>query len=324
MLIARLGAAAPRLALRHALPRSRPPGPACRPSSIPTHGAAPTPAAAAAARSSPGTAWRSMHQHRRQGGGGGGGGQHYYPPPPPRPSPMVPTSRLVARAVVLGVAGANVAVYYWWWLARREGPHNSPWSTRWSRTTEKLDWMRENFVLSAENVLQGRWWTLLTSAFSHYDTVHLAVNMMVFHFSATMALELGFGAARLAFLSLGSALTASAASLLHDQTTAHQGPVSGALGASGMVEGIMAAVACTAPRRWVYLLLPPVPVPLGVMCFGFLGWDLYRLYRARTEGPTENWMGSFVGYAAHLGGAFFGVSYWFLRIRPAFKGVRFF
>ncbi|KAL8367077.1 hypothetical protein RB595_007670 [Gaeumannomyces hyphopodioides] len=332
MLLARLGAgpvAASRLVLRRgadALPRFRPPIPAGP--SVLTHGAAaPLAAAAAAVRSSPGqwaavAASRSMHQHRQ------GGRHNYYqppppPPPPPRPSAMVPTSRLKARAIIFGVVGANLVVYYWWRLARTEGPHNSPWSVRWSRTTEKLDWMRENFVLSADNVLQGRWWTLLTSAFSHYDTIHLAVNMTVFHFSATMALHLGFGAARLAFLSLGSALTASAASLLHEQTTAHQGVVSGALGASGMVEGIMAAVACTAPRHWVTLLIPPVPMPLGVLFVGFLSWDMYRLYLARTEGPTENWTGNFVGYAAHLGGAFFGVAYWFVRIRPAFKGLRF-
>lgn len=177
MLLARLGGGGPAAASRlpslvlrrgaDALPRFRPPIPARTPLFE----------RVVARSSGQGVSARSIHQHQHRQSNN----RYHYnhpPPPPPRPppspSPLVPTSRLKARVIVYGVIGANLVVYYWWWLARGEGPQYSPWSVRWARTTEKLDWMRDNFILSADNVLQGRWWTLLTSAFSHYDTVHLA------------------------------------------------------------------------------------------------------------------------------------------------------
>ncbi|VAH64229.1 unnamed protein product [Triticum turgidum subsp. durum] len=65
--------------------------------------------------------------------------------------------------MVLMLMGANVAVYMLWHMA-------SP------------DFMRDHFSISLDNLKSGRLHTLLTNAFSHYDSGHLFGNMMGLYF----------------------------------------------------------------------------------------------------------------------------------------------
>jgi membrane associated rhomboid family serine protease len=41
--------------------------------------------------------------------------------------------------------------------------------------------MRDNFTSSWRNLLQGRIWTVVTSAFAHKEIWHLAINMFVLY-----------------------------------------------------------------------------------------------------------------------------------------------
>ena len=60
----------------------------------------------------------------------------------------------------------------------------------------------------------------------------------------------------------------------------------------------------------------PISIPYWGVVAGFVGYDMYRLYQEKKSGQKHvNWMGSYTGYAAHLGGAVFGAAFYFLALR---------
>ena len=80
-----------------------------------------------------------------------------------RPNVLRMTWQL-APAVTIIIA-INLAVFVLWHMARRE--------PRLER------FMLENFLTSTLYLLDGRVWTLVTSAFSHFQLWHLVVNTVV-------------------------------------------------------------------------------------------------------------------------------------------------
>lgn len=179
-------------------------------------------------------------------------------------------------------------------------------------------YMRDHYTLSAHNIDAGRWHTLLTSAFSHRDTTHLAVNMFMLSQATAIAGAVGLGPARLTLLALGSALGGSAGALLDNRRrgSADDAPVLDALGASGMVQGMLVATACAAPRLPMNVMFIPVDISYGLLVAGFIAWDLYRLYEEREKNArVKGWSGSYTAYAGHLGGAAFGAVFYLLAAR---------
>jgi hypothetical protein len=60
----------------------------------------------------------------------------------------------------------------------------------------------------------------------------------------------------------------------------------------------------------------PVPLPYWSVVAGFVGYDMYRLYQEKKLGQRHvNFLGSYTGYAAHLGGAVFGAVFYFVALR---------
>jgi membrane associated rhomboid family serine protease len=108
----------------------------------------------------------------------------------------------------------------------------------------------------------------------------------------------------------GSAITSSFAFLadMKARMTA-QAPYSNVivkhvgLGASGVVMGVTGAIACMAPK-WKVYLFGVIPMPLWLFGVGAALYDTYFL------GANTG-----IGHSAHLGGAAFGVAYYFLRLR---------
>ncbi len=82
-------------------------------------------------------------------------------------------------------------------------------------------------------VADGAWWQLITNAFTHQAILHLGVNMLALWFLGPQ-LELAFGRARFLVVYFGSALSASALVYAVAQR--------GALGASGAIFGLLAAL----------------------------------------------------------------------------------
>jgi membrane associated rhomboid family serine protease len=79
--------------------------------------------------------------------------------------------RLPNSTVLWSVVGINTIVFLTWKYAQHDAAM--------FRNPELLTKMYKNFVVSGYNVAQGRLWTVVTSAFSHYDTMHFGINMFV-------------------------------------------------------------------------------------------------------------------------------------------------
>ena len=90
-----------------------------------------------------------------------------------------------------------------------------------------------------EGVSGGAYWQVLTSAFSHYDVLHLAFNMLALYFLGPM-LEQVLGRLRFLAVYFVSAFTGSAAVMLLSD------PNSQTLGASGAIFGLMGALVVVA------------------------------------------------------------------------------
>ncbi|KAH0840697.1 hypothetical protein AYO21_00647 [Fonsecaea monophora] len=192
--------------------------------------------------------------------------------------------------------------------ARRPSP-SAPSSPR----RKMLDDLVTHFTVKLDDVKQHRWWTLVTPAFSHVQTYHILGNLFAFSTFSRMLLAYGIGPVRYAVLILGSAVSGNAAFLYQAaqrqqtqqwQRQRRQPQETRALGLSGVVMGLGAAVSLATPRFKV-LLFGVVPVPV---------WLLMALYTVYDSARLDD-QASTTGHAAHLGGAAFGVLYYVAALR---------
>lgn len=161
---------------------------------------------------------------------------------------------------------------------------------------------------------RGRYWTLLTSVFSHESLIHFVINMLVLNsFGSILASVLGVRRF------LGFYLVAGiVASISHDVVSnlVLGSPGLGAVGASGAVAGLVLLFALMFPREKLLIFgLIPLPALFGALVF--VGLDIWGLF-AQFEGG-----GLPLGHGAHLGGAFAGALYYglFLRRRRRISGL---
>jgi membrane associated rhomboid family serine protease len=134
-------------------------------------------------------------------------------------------------------------------------------------------------------------WTLLTYAFTHYDTNHLLFNMFgLWMFGRTL---LGrYGTRGVMVLYVGGALCGGLAHVLGSQAPA--------LGASASVMAVATAWAATFPNQEIRLWFF---IPMKAWVFGalFVTMDVLGMV-----GPGDG-----IAHLAHLGGAGFGLGYWY-------------
>ncbi|KAL1919926.1 uncharacterized protein VTP21DRAFT_1858 [Calcarisporiella thermophila] len=140
--------------------------------------------------------------------------------------------------------------------------------------------------------------TMLTSAFSHREMWHFAVNMMaLWSFGGVVHDFLG----REQFLAfyLTGATTSSLVSHLVSQSGRRQ-LVLPSLGASGALFGCLSACAVQHPEASVYIIfLPFIPIKIGVALPCLMALDVVGLLRG--------WQ--LFDHVAHLAGASFGIAY---------------
>ncbi|KAF2481869.1 hypothetical protein BDY17DRAFT_325379 [Neohortaea acidophila] len=198
------------------------------------------------------------------------------------------------RTMMWTIIGLNAAVFGAWQyaIARKD-----------RKLFQKLS---QNFTVSAQNIRDGRYWTLVTSAFSHQGLGHFAFNMFTFNaFTSIMAFA-GVGPVALGFIVLGSGLAGSAAWLyhLHSPGSDRINRYASALGASGAVMGAGAVATCLMPFAPMQMMFIPINIPLWVLTLAYAGLDAYYL-NASTG----------VGHSAHLGGAIFGALFYAAYLR---------
>lgn len=191
--------------------------------------------------------------------------------------------------VVLTIIKLNIIVFFLWMLL---GVHNPV--------------MNGTFLVSWNSVLEGRPWTMITSVFSHSMFFHLFINMYVF-FGFGAMLENSLGRSRFLKFFLLAGIAGSLGHSVVSYLLLGQ-PELMALGASGAVSGVIMLFSFMYPHEKI-LLLGLIPVPAMVGALLFVGLDIWGLV-AQTQGGTLP-----IGHGAHLGGALFGLLYYFLSIK---------
>jgi len=195
--------------------------------------------------------------------------------------------------VVTVTIGINLVVFLLWQLAPG------------SRGVAEV--MVGNFLTSWDLLISGRAWTILTSAYSHMDLMHLLVNMFML-WSFGIGLERVWGRQRFLTLYL---VCAVAGSLAHCVTVAWllDMPGRGALGASGAVCGVVMASALQFPKSRV-LVFGILPAPALAFVLVMVGFDIWGLIN-QTRGHVVG-----IGHAAHLGGGLAGALIFRAYTRP--------
>jgi membrane associated rhomboid family serine protease len=201
--------------------------------------------------------------------------------------------RSVAVPVIIAI---NVLVFLAWQAARV------------NPSLEKV--MVENFLVSTSHLLAGRWWTLITAAFSHIDFWHIALNMFVLWSFGTI-LEKLWGTRVFVVFYFVAAVVASASHCFVSSVLMGN-PNINALGASGAVSGLLLAFALLFPKHRI-LVFGVIPVPALVGALAFVAIDLWGLF-AQTRGG-----GIGIGHGAHLGGALCGFVFWLVYLRTRFR-----
>ena len=167
--------------------------------------------------------------------------------------------------------------------------------------------MYDNFLVSWTGVLEGRYWTLLTSVFSHNLLFHIFLNMYAF-FGFGTVLENEIGSLRFLRFYLSAGIIASIAHSLVSAYLMGQ-PDLPALGASGAVSGTILLFSLLNPKEKI-LLLGIIPLPVLFAALVFVGLDIWGLISQTQGGDLP------IGHGAHLGGALYGLVYYFiLRMR---------
>ncbi len=187
----------------------------------------------------------------------------------------------------------NIGVFFAWNLSLGESSVSS-------------DFMVNNFLVSWSGLEQGRFWILLTSAFSHNLFFHVFMNMFVLSSFGT-AVESTIGLSRFAWFYLSAAVFSSFCHAAVSNVILHD-PELPALGASGAVSGVVLLFALIYPQQKI-LLFGFIPVPALWAVVIFVGLDLWGLFAQAGGGGLP------IGHGAHLGGAFAGLIYYFFIYR---------
>lgn len=158
-------------------------------------------------------------------------------------------------------------------------------------------------------------WSLVTSTLSHGSVQHLLMNGLFLYFLGPAVERIvgggRRGAVRFVLLFLAGGATSGVAQVHLE--AAVSGGDAGALGASGALMMILGILVVLAPRQKVWLLFPPVPLPLWGIGLGYALLDVLGAFN-----PADG-----VGNFAHLSGVALGLGYgWWLKGDLRRRGLR--
>ena len=194
--------------------------------------------------------------------------------------------------VVTITIGINIVVFLAWQFATDD--------------MEVAQLMVSNFLASWNGLLSGHVWTLLTSAYSHFEFLHLAINMFVL-WNFGVLIERQMGRQRFLVFYVVCSVVGSLAHCMVSEWLLGM-PDRGALGASGAVCGVLMAFALEYPKARI-LLFGIVPVPALICVVGMAGFDVWGVIN------QSRGQGFGIGHAAHLGGGIAGGVLWLGMIR---------
>lgn len=201
-------------------------------------------------------------------------------------------------ALFYGVPVSNIAIHLAWLAALHPMFSSLPIDRR-----RLSAFLHKYFMLSSSN---PRLLTFFTPAFSHIQPLHLLVNMSTYKTYVESFYLLSVSPLRFIVLSLGGAITACLCHIFNARRRrgAKNNAERTAVGASGALTGLGTALALMLPTMKVRLSGTNQVLPLRFVVLGMFAVDAYCLSTERDTG---------VGHAGHLGGAAFGLAYFFWR-----------
>lgn len=200
--------------------------------------------------------------------------------------------RIPTNTVFWGIIGINGAVFLLWQAASGRA--------RLEKDPSALVWMYQNFTNSITNLRNGRFWTIITSTFSHQDVGHIFFNMFTFYFMGRHLLN-SIGSRQFMLLYLGGGIITSLTSMAYSHLVKHRDRP--AHGASGAVYSVLAVMACAAPTM-TFQLYGIIPIPAWLVVSGIFAYDSYTTIKD-TSGTTDS--------VGHIGGMLAGVGYFMAR-----------
>ncbi len=199
----------------------------------------------------------------------------------------LPPNQRASTAVPI-IIMINVTVFFLWLIL--------------SNDQTPSPFMSDHFLVSWDQLRNGRFWTTMTSTFSHQLFWHLFLNMYVLG-SFGEIVEDALGSWRFVSLYLTAGIISSLSHSMVSAFLLHR-PDWPALGASGAISGILLYFALMLPKQRIYFLgIIPVPAIWGALTL--VGLDIWGLLE-QAEGA-----GLPIGHGAHLGGAITGAVYYF-------------
>ncbi len=166
--------------------------------------------------------------------------------------------------------------------------------------------MLENFTVSWTHLLEGRYWVLLTSVFSHNMLLHILINMLVLRSFGSIVIQVLGSVRFISFYLLAGIVSSLSHSLVSAMILGN--PDIPAVGASGSIAGLVLIFSLVFPREKI-LLFGIIPLPAMVGALAFIALDVWGLVAQAGGGGLP------IGHGAHLGGAFAGILYYFLFLR---------
>eukprot|EP00029_Vermamoeba_vermiformis_P014743 TRINITY_DN9857_c0_g1_i1.p1 TRINITY_DN9857_c0_g1~~TRINITY_DN9857_c0_g1_i1.p1 ORF type:complete len:289 (+),score=41.37 TRINITY_DN9857_c0_g1_i1:56-922(+) len=194
-----------------------------------------------------------------------------------------------------GLIGVNVGVFLLW--------------QTYGSTVQGRRTMSNNFTVSIKGLKEGRVWTLFTSAFSQSQPMHLGVNMLALYFLGSEVLRF-LGPGRFLGLYALSGFFSSIGHLLWTSNIRNHSPTpmqrnmaerASAHGASGAIMATAVLFGCIWPRRTIMLNFF-IPVPAWLLASGYVAYDIFGALSHNNHGVSN---------AGHLGGAAYGLAYYF-------------
>ena len=143
------------------------------------------------------------------------------------------------------------------------------------------------FAFSTQNLMEGRWWTLITALFIHADILHLAGNMLfLYAFGNSLENEVGTAKTFLAFF-LGGILSFLLGVFFY-------APSDLLIGASAAIFTLTAVVLLVKPLKFSFIFL----MPLGLVAIIYM---IYNVVAVQT-GVEGN-----IAYISHVIGFAIGI-----------------
>ena len=160
-----------------------------------------------------------------------------------------------------------------------------------------------NYGFSLQNILDGKYYTFVTSLFLHANPGHLILNMIaLYFFGKAIEEELGWKTLLMIFL-LGGII--GNVFVLIASFLGIMSPVIVTVGASGAIFALLGAAIFVKPLEFVFFpYIVPVPLILVALIYIIFNITEFIAYLSSTSS-------SGIAYIAHIGGLIFGIIYGF-------------